>query len=205
MSLSNGYLTYLGSKKCCDLRGLGPTGATGGEGAMGPIGLNGETGATGGTGATGPVGPAGPVGEGYYGSISLTGESIVGATAFQIPIGGIFATNKYYAIQTSVYISGSTSIVNPNISFNFSDNPTPGTYYPSTFGNTGNTVTTPFFLTSGSAGSTYSYSGTITDWILYNPSPNQNKQLHNLNMYINPTANYPIFTIKMTTSITPIN
>ena len=44
----SGYSSYLGSKKCCDLRGPGPTGpqgATGSQGPIGPVGL-GSTGPT---------------------------------------------------------------------------------------------------------------------------------------------------------------
>lgn len=99
MSLSNGYLTYLGSKKCCDLRGLGPTGATGGEGPMGPQGLPGQI------GPTGPPGAAGPVGAGSYGSLALTGQSISASIPFQIPIAGTMTPGKIYAVQASVFIS----------------------------------------------------------------------------------------------------
>lgn len=200
MSLSNGYLTYLGSKKCCDLRGLGPTGATGGEGPMGPQGLAGPR------GPTGPAGAAGPVGAGSYGTLSLVNQSVSGNTAFQIPIAGSLSSGKIYAVQASVYISGTTAISpNPNISFNFTDVPSSSssTFYPTIFGNTGNTVTTPFYLTSTVGLSPYSYTGTITDYFLYTGVTGI--QNHNVNVYLNPSNSNSVFTIKMTSTVTPIN
>jgi hypothetical protein len=198
MSLSNGYLTYLGSKKCCDLRGLGPTGATGGEGPMGPQGIPGIP------GPTGPAGAAGPLGAGSYGLLSAVGQSISGVTAFQIPVGGSLTPGKMYAVQASVFISGSTAITpNPNISFNFSDIPSSGTFYPSIFGNTGNTVTTPFYLTSAAGAGTFSYTGTVTDYLLYNGVTGI--QNHNVNVYVNPSNSNSVFNVKMTSTVTPIN
>lgn len=198
MSLSNGYLTYLGSKKCCDLRGLGPTGATGSEGPMGPQGLQGIP------GPTGPPGPAGPVGSGSYGSLILIGQSISTSTPFQIPILGTMSPGKIYAVQASVFISGTTAITpNPNISFNFTDVPGSTAFYPSIFGNTGNTVTTSFYLTSTIGPSPYSYTGTVTDYFLYNGSTGI--QNHNVNMYVNPANANSVFNVKMTSTVTPLN
>jgi len=198
MSLSNGYLTYLGSKKCCDLRGLGPTGATGGEGAKGPQGIAGPL------GPTGPPGPAGPVGPGSYGLLGLTAQSISGSSPFQIPIAGTLSPGNIYAVQASVFIAGTTAITpDPNISFNFTDVPSSGTIYPSTFGNTGNTVITPFFLTPTIGGPPYAYTGTVTDFFLYNGMTGI--QLHNLNVYVNPSNTNYVFTVKMTSTVTPIN
>jgi hypothetical protein len=199
MSLSNGYLTYLGSKKCCDLRGIGPTGATGADGSMGPQGLQGIP------GPTGPGGPAGPVGAGSYGTLTLVNQSVSGNTsAFQIPISGSLSPGKIYAVQASVYISGTTALTpNPNISFNFTDVPGSGTFYPSIFGNTGNTVTTPFYLTSTTGGSPYSYSGTVTDYFLYNGLTGI--QNHNVNIYVNPSNSNTVFNVKMNSTVTPIN
>jgi hypothetical protein len=198
MSLSNGYLTYLGSKKCCDLRGLGPTGATGGEGPRGPQGVPGIP------GPTGPAGAAGPLGVGGYGQLTLGGQPISTTTPFQIPFGGSLTPGSIYAVQASVFISGSTAITpNPNISFNFSDVPSSGTIYPSVFGYTGNTVTTPFYLTSATAAGTYSYTGTVTDYFLYNGVTGI--QNHNLNVYVTPSNSNSVFNVKMTSTVTPIN
>uniref|UniRef100_A0A6C0H9A1 Collagen-like protein n=1 Tax=viral metagenome TaxID=1070528 RepID=A0A6C0H9A1_9ZZZZ len=198
MSLSNGYLTYLGSKKCCDLRGLGPTGATGAEGPRGTQGLPGIP------GPTGPAGAAGPLGAGSYGQLTLGGQSISTTTPFQIPIAGSLVPGKMYAVQASVFVSGTVQLTNPNISFNFTDVPSSVPFYPSIFGNTGNTVTTPFYLTATSGPSPYSYTGTITDYFLYDGVTGI--QLHNLNVYINPASVSPnTYNLKMTSTVTPIN
>jgi hypothetical protein len=199
MSLSNGYLTYLGSKKCCDLRGLGPTGATGGEGPMGPQGVQGIP------GSTGPPGAAGPLGVGGYGQLT-SGGSISTTIPYQIPIGGSLTPGSVYAVQASVFVSGSVALTpTPNISFNFSDVPSSGIIYPSVFGNTGNIVTTPFYLTSSaSSGPTFSYTGTVTDYLLYNGVTGI--QNHNVNVYVNPASVSPnTYTVKMTSTVTPIN
>jgi hypothetical protein len=69
MSRSNGYLGYLGSKKCCDIKGLGPIGSTGSTGPMGPVGLAGPAGPvgpSGGLGLTGATGATGPAGADLY-------------------------------------------------------------------------------------------------------------------------------------------
>ncbi len=201
MSLSNGYLTYLGSKKCCDLRGLGPTGATGAEGPVGPQGVPGIA------GATGPPGPAGPLGVGGYGiyPYSSTLQSISITTPFQIPIGGSLVSGSVYAVQASVFISGAVQLTNPNISFNFTDLPPATTpLYPSTFSNISNSPTTPFYLTSTtSAGPLYSYTGTVTDYFLYTGATGI--QNHNVNVYVNPANTNVAFTVKMTATVTPIN
>jgi len=64
------YNQYLGSKRCCDLRGKGPQGPQGvpGSSSVGPIGYQGSTGAIGPQGATGrscrgATGAQGPQGE----------------------------------------------------------------------------------------------------------------------------------------------
>jgi len=72
------YSEYLGSQRCCDLRGAGPMGVTGptGPAAIGPAGT-GYTGSTGYTGPTGrgcrgETGPSGPTGPG----ISFAGLAV---------------------------------------------------------------------------------------------------------------------------------
>lgn len=50
---SRNYSEYLGARRCCDLRGLGPVGPQGEIGPAGPIGPAGYE------GATGPTGPQG--------------------------------------------------------------------------------------------------------------------------------------------------
>jgi len=68
------YSQYLGNKKCCDLRGLGPQGPTGPTGAGGPIGPYGRTGPIGPTGYTGPTGIIGPTG--YTGPVGFSTGAI---------------------------------------------------------------------------------------------------------------------------------
>ena len=103
----NSYSNYLGSKRCCDLRGLGPQGPIGPTGSPGPIGPYGQTGATGQNGSTGPTGrsckgdtgPAGPAGgptgpQGIQGPTGDTGptgpqgiQGDTGPTGFTGPTG----------------------------------------------------------------------------------------------------------------------
>ena len=95
----SGYSSYLGSKKCCDLRGPGPTGPQGSTGSQGPIGskgFTGPTGATGSTGFTGPTGPTGPTG--------FTGPT--GPTAPGVNVYGSF----YSDVTQSVGTTGNTVI-----------------------------------------------------------------------------------------------
>ena len=110
------YSNYLSSKRCCDLRGLGPqgqagptgpagpqgfyglTGATGQKGDTGPTGRSckgdtGSTGPTGDIGTTGETGPTGPTGE--TGATGFTGNT--GPTGFTGPQGeNIAAAITYY-------------------------------------------------------------------------------------------------------------
>lgn len=81
------YTQYLGSKRCCDLRGQGPQGPQGvpGTPAVGTVGYQGSTGPTGPQGATGrscrgPTGAQGPAGQagGAQGAQGATGSQ--GAT-----------------------------------------------------------------------------------------------------------------------------
>lgn len=78
------YNQYLGSQRCCDLRGEGPIGPQGpaGPAAVGPVGGTGKQGDTGPTGRScrGPTGPAGPAGgpQGDTGPQGATGQSYWG-------------------------------------------------------------------------------------------------------------------------------
>jgi hypothetical protein len=78
------YTQYLGSKRCCDLRGQGPQGPQGAQGAstVGTMGYQGSTGSLGYQGATGrscrgPTGAQGSAG-GYQGATGYQGDT--GAT-----------------------------------------------------------------------------------------------------------------------------
>jgi hypothetical protein len=91
---SRSYSEYLGARRCCELRGPGPTGnagSTGAQGPIGPVGNNGVTGPTGqqgptGAGCRGPTGPTGTPGPtgpgtGIQGETGPTGsQGIQGAT-----------------------------------------------------------------------------------------------------------------------------
>lgn len=115
------YSNYLASRKCCDLRGLGPQGPQGAQGIvgrLGPMGIQGSTGitgpqgvtgaqgvpggATGATGAPGGIGFTGATGErglqGFTGATGAPGEQgppggSTGATGSQGPIG---PSSTYY-------------------------------------------------------------------------------------------------------------
>jgi len=70
------YTQYLGSQRCCDLRGQGPKGDTGptGASAIGQKGPKGDTGYTGPTGPRGDTGSDGVTGpRGFTGSDGVTG------------------------------------------------------------------------------------------------------------------------------------
>jgi hypothetical protein len=70
------YSEYIGSQRCCDLRGQGPSGQVGPTGAsmIGPRGYTGSTGYTGPAGnAPGNTGPTGPTGN--TGPTGLTGPT----------------------------------------------------------------------------------------------------------------------------------
>jgi len=193
--MSNGYVDYYTSKKCCYLRGLGQTGPTGTQGPSG------DTGITGPNGPPGANGGEGPGGVGGYGSILLTGQTINMNTPFSIPINGPINTDSYCSVNISTLISGKTLIVNPNISFNYSeyvdlnfgDYPPiyqTYTYYPSTFSkNSINTVVNPMYLTNVQSGSTYSYSGALNDYFHYTPSYGNDSVINrNFNVYVYPSG-----------------
>jgi hypothetical protein len=81
------YNQYLGSQRCCDLRGEGPVGPQGpaGPAGVGPVGGTGKQGDTGPTGRScrGPTGPAGPAG-GAQGDTGPQGDT---GTSFWDPSG----------------------------------------------------------------------------------------------------------------------
>jgi hypothetical protein len=107
----NNYSSYLSSKRCCDLRGLGPIGPTGPTGEKGPIGPYGYTGpegpegpegppgtegATGPTGPSGgppgPTGPTGPTGGSPWVLSSYTGYTGIGYTGDVMVYGGLYVS-----------------------------------------------------------------------------------------------------------------
>ena len=98
------YTNYLGARRCCENKLVGPqgpkgdqgnggpigpagvTGSTGYTGARGPTGCKGNTGGSGATGPTGPLGgPTGPTGlngTGDTGPTGMTGFGATGETGF---------------------------------------------------------------------------------------------------------------------------
>jgi len=206
------YLGYLGAKKCCELRGLGPKGEQGATGPAGPIGI-GEKGDNGAQGATGPAGPAGSSGlyccYGLYSNFST--PSATTADPFTIPLSGTLLSNITYAVNISIYITnttGTTFATLPNATFNLTTvpptSPSVVTYSPSTFNNLPSGY--KMYLTSSLvSGPTYVYTTTITDWVLYNPLSGPTTSASPfLNVYILPISPGP-FTIRMTATVNPVS
>ena len=198
------YLGYLGAKKCCELRGLGPKGDQGATGAPGPIGI-GQKGDKGDTGDTGDTGPAGSSGLyccfGIYNNTSLINP----ITPFPISMApSVLLTNQVYAVNISVYISGSALLLEPNVTFNLSTNlgSSPYYYYPQIFSNNG---TTPMYLTSTTVAASYVYTGSINDYIVYTPPVDTS--IPTLNVYIDSSSPSPsnLYTIKIVATINPVS
>ena len=199
------YLGYLGAKKCCELRGLGPKGEQGLRGPPGPIGI-GEKGQQGDQGPTGDAGPAGTSGlYCLYGNTQLNAQNIVSATPFVVSMsGGSLLTDQMYAVNISIYISGTVALTSPNITFNLSNNPETGgaPFYPQLFKNTGAGV--PMYLTSGTGSSPFYYTGSINDYVYYTPSIDLIAPI--LNVYISPSSvTSNTYTIKITATINPVS
>lgn len=120
------YTQYLGSKKCCDLRGLGPQGPTGPTGAKGLIGPYGYTGPQGPTGPQGLIGPTGPTGIGYTGPTGPQGANfytnysitqitaVSGGSTYNIPSSSI--DPNYYNVYQVDTTNGTLTINLPLIS-----------------------------------------------------------------------------------------
>ena len=198
------YLGYLGAKKCCELRGLGPQGPQGATGPQGPIGV-GEKGDKGATGETGPAGPAGTSGlYCLYGNLQLTSQSIVSANPFLVPMsGGSLLTGQMYAVSISIYISGTSSLSSPNVTFNLSNNPETGgaPFYPQIFKNLAGV---PMYLNSGSPVSPFVYTGSINDYVYYTPSIDLIAPI--INVYISPSSvSTNTYTIKITATVNPVS
>jgi hypothetical protein len=223
MSLSNNYLSNLGnlgSTKCCDLKGLGPIGPVGPHGPIGPIGPDGTE------GVTGFIGPPGKLSTGGYSSYSVNSFSISSDdpkyASFTTVLNGIFDANKYYVCNMSFYFSGTVGAANPdeidfNITFNVSvEFSTYGTvqFSPSTFFIDDSSIETypiGMLLTPTVAGSIYSYTATLNDWVFIDPTIYGFPSDANiLNVFINARINYqvnPFATVnfRWSSSVTPVN
>jgi len=223
MSLSNNYLSNLGNlgtRKCCDLKGLGPIGPVGAHGPIGPIGPDGTE------GITGFIGPPGKLSTGGYSSYVNESFIMDGGTyaSFTTLLNGSFESNKYYVFNMSFYLSGDTSIEDPNeIDFNITFNISVEyanyddivEFSPSTFFIDDTTTATypiGMLLTQTNSGSTYSYSATLNDFVYIDPSEYGIPSDTNiLNMYINVRLNYKVVpfmytaNFKWSSSVTPVN
>jgi hypothetical protein len=198
------YLGYLGAKKCCELRGLGPTGPRGATGPPGPIGI-GLRGRDGVTGATGEQGPPGTMGL-YccYGTSTSTNETISENTAFVITMqGGSLLPGTTYAVNISIYLYGATNdITNPYMSFNLSNDPevSGAPFYPQLYSSDDDTVY--YLQSSGATSAPYAYTGSLTDYLYYNPTSNLQSPI--INVYIGPTDTNR-FKIKLVATIYPVS
>ena len=209
------YLGYLGAKKCCELRGLGPKGDQGPTGPPGPIGIgqkgtngiDGTDGADGATGATGPAGPAGPSGLyccfGNY-SQSIPLSDILNSTYCTVTLqNSILKANLFYAVNISVYISSLDSLNGANISFNLSNSPLDydAPFYPLIFSN--NVGGVPMYLTSGPTIPTHIYTGSINDYVLCSSTENLPSPI--LNVYINYNGFSTTADVKITATVHPVS
>jgi hypothetical protein len=199
------YLGYLGAKKCCELRGLGPKGDQGATGPPGPIGI-GEKGPAGAQGATGEAGPAGTSGlYCLYGNINLSSQPIT-TSSFVVPMYGTILKDQMYAVNISIYIFGSSALTpTPNITFNLSNNPavSGAPFYPQIFSNIAGGV--PMYLNNATpSGPTYVYTGSINDYVYYTPSIDLLAPI--LNVYITPSSvSINVYTIKITATVNPVS
>jgi hypothetical protein len=203
------YLGYLGAKKCCELRGVGPKGDQGATGPQGPIGIGqkGTNGVTGATGATGPAGPAGPSGTyccfGNY-SQNTPLSDVLNSTYCTVTLqNSILKANLFYAVNISVYISSLTPLNGVNISFNLSNSPLGygAPFYPLIFSNGLGGV--PMYLTSGPTIPTHIYTGSINDYVLCSSSDNLPSPI--LNVYINYTGFPTTADVKITATVHPVS
>ena len=112
------YTQYLGNKKCCDLKGLGPKGPTGPTGPGGPIGPYGKTGPTGSPGSTGPTGSPGSTGPtcpNFYTNYTITQiTALSGGSTYNIP--ALTSDANYYNVYQVDTTNGSITKNLPLIS-----------------------------------------------------------------------------------------
>jgi len=123
---SKNYSQYLGERRCCDLRGVGPQGVQGPEG---PAGIPGPYGATGATGATGAQGPTGPADKSFVIEHPIDTEKYLLHVCLEGPEAGVYyrgeaeiTNNNYVTVKLPNYVEALAS--------NFTIQLTP--IYPST-------------------------------------------------------------------------
>lgn len=131
---STNYASYLGARRCCDIRGSGPQGPQGSQGtsgAIGSIGVQGTQGAQGSEGAQGAQGSQGPAGtsglESAYGDFNI--GVTIGTYTQNTKLSSIMITSQTlvegqtYAIHVGAYIEGSS------VNLPYSNTPTEQQYY----------------------------------------------------------------------------
>jgi hypothetical protein len=209
------YLGYLGAKKCCELRGVGPKGDQGATGPPGPIGV-GIPGPQGSTGADGPTGPAGSSGlyccyGNYLSPPNQTISNVLNTTVCTLVMQGEslpLLASTLYAVNISVYISSTTAMTNTNITFNLSNVPVGygAPFYPIIFSNNSSPPYNgvPMYLNSNTiAGPSYVYTGSINDYLLCSSTENLPAPI--LNVYINTGISSSTASIKITATIHPVS
>ena len=209
------YLGYLGAKKCCELRGLGPKGDQGATGPPGPAGI-GQKGSDGTPGVVGPAGPAGSSGlyccyGNYLSPPNQSISTVLNATTCTVVMQGEslpLLANLLYAVNISFYISSTSDMGNPNVTFNLSNVPVGygAPFYPVVFSN--NTSSpyngVPMYLNSNTISSTsYVYTGSINDYLLCSSTADLPAPV--LNIYINTTIASSTASIKITATIHPVS
>ena len=209
MSSFNNYMSYFSSKKCCDYRGIGKSGV---PGPPGPQGVTGSVGPQGPRGYPGPVGPGGVGGYFSYDS----GESAVSIEEnipFVVYNNYALKANTYYLFNMSFWISYygagnplTTSTTSTNVTFNYQEelsSTNKPIYSPSMYNKTDKGV--PFFLTENT--NYQAYSGTLSDWFLYNPTYDINDPTSKyFNIYISPSSgDGDFYFIQFDIAIKPLN
>ena len=202
-------MSYFSSKKCCDYRGIGKSGF---PGPPGPQGVTGSVGPQGPRGYPGPVGPGGVGGYFSYDS----GESAVSIEEnipFVVYNNYALKANTYYLFNMSFWISYygagnplTTSTTSTNVTFNYQEelsSTNKPIYSPSMYNKTDKGV--PFFLTENT--NYQAYSGTLSDWFLYNPTYDINDPTSKyFNIYISPSSgDGDFYFIQFDIAIKPLN
>jgi len=229
--MASNYANYLGARRCCDLRGLGPQGAQGSIGAygpIGPIGSQGSTGAIGATGSQGTQGSQGPAGtagkDSAYGGFNIGAPinyTLNNSIQCQMVSDAPINLGESYAIHVSVFISGLTTNLPAgpqqyNISCNIQPNPQIAAYiYPAVFSNPATSsvplpATRPCYCSFYTVGSLTQMSASFSDFFTYNNSTIIAFNPFNVNVFLGNTAAsagtvYTGSTIVVSVTINPVN
>lgn len=211
--MASNYANYLGARRCCDLRGLGPQGQQGAQGAygpIGPIGAQGSQGAQGTQGAQGVQGSQGPAGTGgrdsAFGNYTspLDGQSYTLNDPIRVNMVSYapIVLGQSYAIHVAVFISSTTATIPHgfnsgwNIACNIEPNPNSGSLvpqyiFPKIFRHEGAILTPvqakrPMFGTAYNSGTTTAteLSATFSDFFFFNNTNIVAANPFNVNVYV---------------------